>query len=301
MPKILIIDDSRVITHFAKTILVEGGHEVLLAHDGAEGLRVAGSGDAGLILLDVIMPGMDGYEVCRQLKNSSATCNIPVIMLTSKAEPGDKVKGLELGAVDYVTKPFNAGELLARVGIHLRIKELHDALQEKNRQLQELANRDGLTGLYNHRYFQEQISKEFSRAQRYEHPLSCAMVDIDHFKKFNDAHGHHIGDIILKMLGGLITQALRGSDLAARYGGEEFAIILVDTPFEGAMDAVDRLRRLVEKHEFKADEESLRATISVGIATFPDPRFQKPEDLVQAADKALYAAKQKGRNRAEFF
>jgi len=301
MAKILIVDDSKLIAHVARSILTKRGHEVLWAQDGPEGFDVAKTQVPDLILLDLVMPLMDGYEVCRRLKADSTMFDVPVIMLTSKAEPGDKVKGLEMGAVDYVTKPFDEGELLARVNIHLRIKELYEALQEKNRQLQEIANRDGLTGLYNHRYFQDQLAKDFSRAQRYHQPLSCVLFDIDHFKQFNDTYGHQTGDVILKTMGELILSSIRDSDLAARYGGEEFALILYYTSPEGAFDVAERLRRIVKGYEFYKVGNPLHITISAGIATFPHPMIHEPKKLIECSDKALYQAKQNGRNRVEVF
>jgi diguanylate cyclase (GGDEF)-like protein len=301
MAKILIVDDSRLIVHVARTILAKRGHEVIVAQDGTAGLDLARAQRPGLILLDLVMPAVDGYEVCRQLKKDSLTEEIPVIMLTSKAEAADKVKGLELGAVDYVTKPFDEGELLARVNTHLRLKELYEALQERNRQLQDLANRDGLTGLFNHRYFQEQISKDFSRAKRYHQPLSCVMLDIDHFKKVNDTYGHQTGDVILKAVGKLILDSLRESDISARYGGEEFSLLLYFTDSGGALDVADRLRKMVESHSFHAGAETFQVTLSAGAATYPHPAIQEAQQLVECADKALYTAKQNGRNRVECY
>lgn len=299
MAKILIIDDSRLIAHVAKGILVRRGHEVLWAQDGLSGSDLAKAEKPDLILLDLIMPRLDGYEVCRRLKADPVTDKIPVIMLTSKAEPGDKVRGLEMGAVDYVTKPFDEGELLARVGIHLRIKELYEVLEFKNRQLQEIANRDGLTGLYNHRYFQEQLAKDFLRAQRYSQPLACVLFDIDHFKNFNDTYGHQTGDVILKSMGDLILGSIRESDLAARYGGEEFALILYYTHKESALEVSERLRRIIAAYDFHNGSEPLHITISAGVASFPHASITDPGKLIAFADKALYMAKKSGRNRVE--
>jgi two-component system, cell cycle response regulator len=301
MAKILIVDDSRLIAHIAKTILAKRGHEVILAQDGTVGLDLAQSQCPDLILLDLVMPAIDGYEVCRRLKNDPSTRDIPVIMLTSMAEPADKVKGLGMGAVDYVTKPFDEGELLARVNIHVRLKELYEALQEKNRQLQELANRDGLTGLYNHRYFQDQISKDFLRARRYNQPLACVMLDIDNFKKVNDTYGHQTGDVILQTVGRLVIEAIRDSDLAARYGGEEFGLILYFTDRRNAFEATNRLRLLIASHVFKIGEDSFHISLSGGIAAYPHPEIHDVQKLVECADRALYLAKQNGRNRVEYF
>lgn len=302
MAKILVIDDSKLITHIAKAILTKRGHQVLVAHDGQKGFSMAKAQCPDLILLDLLMPLMDGYEACKRLKADPVTRDIPVIMVTSKAESADKVRGLETGAVDYVTKPFDAAELIARVNIHLRIKELYEALQEKNRQLRELANRDGLTGLYNHRYFQDQLAKDFSRALRYHESLSVVIFDIDHFKRLNDTYGHQAGDAVLKEVGSLVSSLTRDSDLAARYGGEEFVLILNHAPPEVAVEVAERLRRTVENHAFLIDDKTvLKITISAGCASFPHGRFSEPKELIESADKALYAAKQAGRNRVFSF
>ena len=301
MAKILVIDDSRLIAHVAKTILTKCEHEVILAQDGMAGLEAAKSERPDMILLDLIMPVMDGYQVCEQLKEEVSTKEIPIIMLTSKAEPADKVKGLEMGALDYVTKPFDEGELVARVNIQLRLKELHEALQEKNRQLQEMANRDGLTGLYNHRYFHEQLSKDFLRARRYHEFLSCVLLDIDYFKKFNDTYGHQTGDVVLSTLARVIEDSIRDSDLAARYGGEEFALILYHTDGPGAFHVAERLRQTVESHEVRDKDNVLHVTISVGVSTFPSEKIRDSKELIECADKALYKAKENGRNRVESY
>jgi len=301
MAKILLIDDSRLIAHVAKTILTKRGHKVILAEDGLAGTEAAKSEQPDLILLDLIMPVMDGYQVCQQLKEESSTKEIPIIMLTSKAEPADKVKGLGMGALDYVTKPFDEGELIARVNIQLQLKELYETVQEKNRQLQELANKDGLTGLYNRRYFQEQLSKDFLRAKRYHENLSCVLLDIDHFKEFNDTHGHQTGDVILSTLGRVIEDSIRDSDLAARYGGEEFALILYHTDGPAASHVAERLRQTVEAHEVDDKGNVLHITISLGIATFPSEQISDSKELIECADKALYQAKENGRNRVEVY
>jgi diguanylate cyclase (GGDEF)-like protein len=301
MGKILIVDDSRLIAHVAKTMLTKRGHEIIVAQDGKAGLEAAKSEKPDIILLDVIMPIMDGYEVCEHLKEDDSTKEIPIIMVTSKAEAADKVKGLELGALDYVTKPFDEGELIARVNIHLRLRELYEAVQEQNRQLQEMANRDGLTGLYNHRYFHEQLSQDFLRAKRYHENLSCVLFDIDFFKKFNDTYGHQTGDIVLKALASVVQRATRESDLSARYGGEEFALILYHTDGPAAYEMAERLRTMVESHEVQDNGNVLRVTISLGVATFPHERVHDSKELVDYADQALYKAKDNGRNRVEVF
>ena len=301
MAKILVIDDSRVVVHMAKTILIKRGFQVLFAQDGEAGLQTAMSEHPDLILLDLILPGLDGYQVCRLIKQEIATRDIPVIMLTSKASPADKVRGLEMGAADYLTKPFDEGELVARVNTHLKLKQLYETLQEKNRQLQELANLDGLTGLYNHRFFQETVSRDFQRAHRYHESLSCIMLDIDHFKKFNDTYGHQTGDMVLNTLGGLLRQLMRDSDLAARYGGEEFALLLYHASSPETLVVGERLRKTIEKHQFRQGDLLLKVTISAGLASFPHPDVVDAKTLIECADKALYRAKKEGRNRIVVF
>ncbi|MEW6184312.1 MAG: diguanylate cyclase [Thermodesulfobacteriota bacterium] len=302
MSKILIIDDSRLITQFGKSILSGKGHEVLTADSGESGLELAFAAEPDLILLDVILPEMDGYGVCEKIKSTEQSRDIPVIMLTSKAEPADKIKGLELGAVDYVTKPFDAGELIARVNTHLRMKELYETLQERNRQLQEMANRDGLTNLYNHRFFHEHLSREMDRVRRYGGIVSCALVDIDFFKKVNDTHGHQTGDLVIKTIAGILRKGIRESDLAARYGGEEFALVLLQTDRSAAVAVCERLRQVIASSPFlSAADTPFQVTASFGLAAFPLVGIKEERDLVEAADRALYQAKHVGRNRVVLF
>ncbi|MFH0786311.1 MAG: diguanylate cyclase [Pseudomonadota bacterium] len=301
MSKILLIDDSRLITQFGKNILIGKGHEVLTAESGEMGLELALRDQPDLILLDVILPRMDGYQICAKLKATVQSQDIPVIMLTSMAEPADKIKGLELGAVDYVTKPFDAGELIARVNTHLQMKELYEALQEKNRQLQEMANRDGLTQMFNHRFFHEHLVREIDRVRRYGGILSCVILDLDFFKKVNDTYGHQAGDLVLKEVAGIIQKGIRDSDLAARYGGEEFALVLLHAEAEVVVMVSERLRTQIADYPFPAVDPPLHITASLGIASFPTIGIKEERDLVAAADQALYQAKAGGRNKVVLF
>ncbi len=302
MAKVLVIDDSRLVTEFAKSILRKtGGHEVLTALDGPSGIETAKAEKPWVILLDVVMPGIDGYETCSRLKNDDSTKDISIIMLTSKGEPADKVKGLAAGAVDYVTKPFDAGELIARVNIQVKLQELYETLQYRNRQLEELAICDGLTALYNHRHFQEQLTVEVEKSKRYGEPLACIILDIDHFKQFNDSYGHLAGDAILCEMGKLLKQQIRSCDVAARYGGEEFALLLPKCDRLLAQSCAERIRKAVEDNDFRFKDVAFRVTISVGVASFPDDCISSPRELAGAADKALYEAKRGGRNRVAVF
>ncbi|MEI6126813.1 MAG: diguanylate cyclase [Pseudomonadota bacterium] len=297
--KVLVIDDNEVIRHLAATLLSKSNYLVRTAKNGLDGIIMAKTFSPMVILLDVMMPEMNGYEVCKKLKEDYKTRDIPIIMVTSKTEPVDKVKGLELGAADYVAKPFDHMELLARVATQAKMKKLWDELQEKNRTLEDLSKKDGLTNLFNHRYFQERIAEEFSRAARYDFPLTCILMDIDYFKKVNDTYGHQAGDEILRFLAKIVLETIRDVDIAARYGGEEFVLILPHTPLENAFVMAERLRELVESTAFSFNDLTIKITISLGVAGLPHNKPLTHTELIRFADEALYAAKESGRNRVE--
>ncbi|MCI0691910.1 diguanylate cyclase [candidate division KSB1 bacterium] len=255
--KILVVDDVPVNVQLLTTYLTSVGYEVVTARDGQEALDQVAATLPDLILLDVMMPKLNGFEVCERLKSDPTTRIIPVIMVTALNEIEDKIKATESGADDFVSKPFNKLELLTRVKSLLRIKQLHDELSAKVRELElarerlrQLAITDGLTGLYNHRYFKEHLEQELYRASRHQSRVSVVMVDIDHFKKFNDTYGHPAGDAILRAIAMLLKENIRKIDLAARYGGEEFCLVLVETPKAAAIVVAEKVRRLVEAHLF---------------------------------------------------
>ncbi|MBD3290957.1 diguanylate cyclase [candidate division KSB1 bacterium] len=303
--KVLVVDDVPLNRKLQQAYLDAVGYEVLLAQDGVEALQRVEEETPDLILLDVMMPKMNGFQVCRRLKNNDTTRFIPVIMVTALNETEDKIKGIEAGADDFICKPFNKLELLARVKSLLRIKHLHDELETKikeleatQRKLYQLAITDGLTRLHNYRYFNEQLLHELSRAKRHNLHVSVAMMDIDYFKTYNDTHGHPAGDEVLKTIADLLRTNIRKIDVAARYGGEEFALILVETTKESASVAANKINKLIEDYQFAHQETQPggNLTISMGVASFPDDT-QNPEMLVTLADKRLYKAKALGRNR----
>ncbi|MCH8019022.1 diguanylate cyclase, partial [candidate division KSB1 bacterium] len=257
-----------------------------------------------LILLDVMMPKMNGFKVCEVIKSDDATKFIPVILVTALNELEDKVKGMDSGADDFLAKPFNKLELLVRVRSLLRIKHLHDELQEKvielqrtKEELRQLAITDGLTGLYNYRYFKEQLLQELKRAQRYSLNTAVVMIDIDHFKQYNDKNGHPAGDVVLKGIARLLKDNIRNIDLAARYGGEEFSLILIETDKPSAKIVSEKIRKLVEDYGFayESSQPDGKLTISTGVATFPEDG-EDFDTLVSKADQRLYRAKEAGRN-----
>ncbi|MCG3157064.1 MAG: Response regulator PleD [bacterium] len=303
--KILVVDDVAVNVQLLTTYLSSVGYSVIAARDGQEALEKVTACNPDLVLLDVMMPKFNGFEVCERLKNDEATRIIPVIMVTALNEIEDKIRATEAGADDFVSKPFNKLELLTRVKSLLRIKELHDQLNAKVKELEQakerlrqLAITDGLTGLYNHRYLKEHLEQELYRATRHRSEVSVIMIDIDHFKKFNDTYGHPAGDVLLSTVARLLKENIRKIDIAARYGGEEFCLVLGETGKTAAAVVAEKMRRLVELSQFEPLElrANGRVTISLGVATFPDDATAM-NDLIAIADKRLYNAKQGGRNQ----
>lgn len=303
--KILLVEDSKGQAEATKSFLEKKGYEVTWAEDGLTAFKIAKSQKVDIILLDRVLPDIDGNEICRWLKLNHDTKGIPIIMLTVKDSVSDKVNGLEAGADDYLPKPYDEVELNARIYSCLRTKALQDELRQKNKQLEEMLTRvetlaitDPLTGLFNRRRFESILSLEFKKATRYQAPLSCMMIDIDHFKDVNDAYGHHTGDMILKEIAGFIHKNIREVDTAARWGGEEFAVLIPNTTKEDAVQPANRILKTVSKHSFP-DIGGRHVTVSIGIADIMDPTITNEEKLVHAADLAMYAAKRKGRNKIE--
>lgn len=298
----LLVEDDPVQASATKEILQKVGYDVILAGDGITAIKAVKTEKPDIILLDVILPGMDGYEICRWLKIEETTKGIPVIMLTVKKELSDKISGLHIGADDYLPKPYNELELNARIYALLRTKALQDELRMKNRQLEELLHKvnymaitDALTGLYNRRRFHDVLTSEFERARRYTTPFSLVMLDIDHFKRVNDVFGHSAGDSVLKEVASILKNSIREIDTASRYGGEEFMAILPNTARENALVVAERIRLMIGQHAFGGIERNI--TVSIGISGMPDAKIESEEKLIRCADFALYRAKQLGRNR----
>lgn len=304
-PKILLVDDIAINLELQKAYLQGSGYEAVLAMDGEEALRKVYEEKPDLILLDIMMPKKNGYEVCRLLKNDPKTRFIPIIMVTALKDVEDKIKGIEAGADDFISKPFNKTELMARVRSLLRIKFLHDELENKMHQLDDarkklhqLAITDGLTGLFNYRYFRSQLDHELERARRHNLELSLIMLDIDFFKNYNDTNGHPAGDVVLKEIADAVQENVRKIDIPCRYGGEEFILILPDTGKPAAVVVAEKIRELIERMPFKNQEKQPNGqlTISVGVATFPEDG-KTSDSLIERVDENLYQAKQTGRNK----
>jgi diguanylate cyclase (GGDEF)-like protein len=300
--RILVVDDNQDNIEIIATRLRFRGYEMDEAMDGHQALASVHENPPDLILLDVMLPDIDGYEISRRIKGDESLPFIPIILVTARDSTQDKVAGLDAGADDYLTEPINFPELEARVRSMLRIKRLQDELEEKNRELERLSISDGLTGLFNHRHIHSLLQEEFERVQRTGEKISVAMFDLDRFKSVNDTYGHPAGDRVLQELADILRDTAREVDRLARYGGEEFMAILPETDIEDATVFVERVRREVARRPFDiGGPEPLRMTISIGVATYPHEAIDSPETLVKTADDALYAAKAVGRNRVVRF
>jgi two-component system, cell cycle response regulator len=289
VPVVLVADDDGVTRAMVRAWLSDSGFEVVTACDGDEALELAADQQPDLLLVDVTMPGADGYDVCRTIQATSATPP-PVIFLTAHTTMTARVTGLDAGAVDYIVKPFAQAELVARVRAALRSKEARDGFAER-------ATRDGLTGLINRAEIDQRAEEAVRLAERYERPLSCLMVDIDHFKQINDRFGHAAGDAVLREAARRIVTACRASDVVARYGGEEFLLLLPETRGLDAVTTADKLRRVLSEHPVELDGLDIPITASVGVAEWN--AGMERSALYEAADQALYRAKENGRNRTD--
>ncbi len=300
--KILVVDDSRTQLEWLVQVLEKEGYGVATAKDGKDAIRKVRSDPPDLVLLDLILPDMDGLEVLRIVKARSDDQFIPVIILSVKSDIDSKVAGLRIGADDFLAKPFAEAEILARCAAMLRIKHLQEKLCDAQRKLEEQSITDSLTGLKNRRFFDERLHEEFRRAQRYGDFLSLIMIDLDHFKDVNDRHGHPAGDAVLREAAALVRASIRDPDFCARYGGEEFAVILPKTHMAGALAVAERIWRELGNKEYALAGSSgeapkkVRVTASLGIAFYPSKDIATGELLLRFADQALYQAKRAGRN-----
>ncbi len=301
--KLLVVDDDPAVRDWAEQTLAAAGYATLGCDDGQRALGLVRDERPDLVLMDVEMPGLGGREVCRIIKGSPSFGFLPVILMTASADVQGKVEGLELGADDYLVKPLNPLELVARVKSMLRLKELQDELQQANERLkrmnehlQTLSTTDPLMGISNRIFFEKRIAYEFQRAVRYRKPLALLVLDLDLFKRINDTHGHPFGDQVLRAVAGLLTASIRQVDIAARYGGEELVVALPETGLEQAGLVAERIRQAIEHNEVFGAGQRVRVTVSIGAAVCPAPGVQSVADLLQAADEALYRAKRDGRN-----
>ncbi len=270
------------------------------AADGRQAIeRLRRPPPVDLVICDAVMPGMDGFEFLAAVRQEPEWADLPIIMLTVLGDPAESARGLRLGASDYVRKPFDEGELLARVRVQLQVRGLRMELQLANARLEALATTDELTGLWNRRAFLERLDQEWSRSVRYGRPFAFVLADLDRFKAINDTYGHQAGDAVLRAAAERLSRVRRPPDLICRYGGEEFALFLPETTLAGGVAAAERLRRALADTPFPVGEgiAPLAVTASFGVSAGPRPEIGSVEALVAAADRALYRSKRAGRNR----
>lgn len=291
---VLIADDSLVIRAVVRRGLEDEGYQVMEAVDGLDALGRCRQRAPDVILLDIEMPGLDGYQVLAELKSDAGLKDIPVVFLTSRGSMNDVVAGLRGGAHDYLKKPFEAVELLARVGAALHVKKLQDQLRQRNAELHRLSSTDGLTGLFNRRYLDEELARRNQDSLRHHDVLCLLLLDIDHFKQVNDTYGHPAGDLVLQAFADRIGIGLRAGDIAGRWGGEEFLAILPRTNLDGALDVAERIRSATAATPVSVTGQDISVTISGGCALGP---ADSTSALIRLADQCLYQAKGAGRNR----
>lgn len=305
MDKILVVDDHigniRIIAEMLKNDYV-----ILAANGGLKALKLAEQNLPSLILLDVMMPDLDGFETCKKLKDNFITQDIPVIFITAKNDIEDIVKGFSVGGCDYITKPFNHEELFARISTHIELRKSKELLkkyindlEEKNDELDRVAKTDYLTGLCNRRFMMERLKEESARVIKSNSPMSLLMCDIDHFKKINDNFGHEFGDYVLKEVTKAISSSLRKYDILSRWGGEEFLILLPEADQSTTLDLAEAVRKTVSDLIIDIEKTKYSVTITIGVAIYDSSL--SISDNINNADEALYEGKDTGRNRVVLF
>lgn len=292
-PRLLVVDDQPANVQVLYRLFA-ADHQVFMATSGEQALKVCAEREPDLVLLDVVMPGMDGYQVCALLRAEPATRNIPVIFVTGEQDEEAETRALDVGAVDFITKPVNPRVVKARVRTHLQLKGQSDLLRE-------WVYLDGLTRIANRRYFEERAAAEWARAVRQGLPLAALMIDVDHFKAFNDTHGHQAGDEALQRVAAELKSVLkRPTDLLARYGGEEFVCLLPDTDLDGALRLADQMRMHLRDAAIAhaAPPGGPLLTVSIGACAKPADVVGSVTALLKEADAQLYVAKSRGRDQA---
>jgi diguanylate cyclase (GGDEF)-like protein len=294
--KVLIADDDPVSRRLLQVTLSNSGYETAIAVDGVEALRMLEEKDSPrLVILDWIMPNMDGVEVCRTIRRRTAEAYSYIILLTVKGQQGEIIEGLESGADDYITKPFDLLELKARLRAGRRILELQDQLIASRDLLRFEASHDAQTGLLNHAAIMEVLQKEVLRSKRERTPLGVIMVDLDHFKSINDRHGHLAGDMVLREVSTRLQKTMRPYDSVGRFGGEEFIVVAPGCDLAKATSLAERLRQSIGDRPVQESSNTITITASLGVSTAAEA--SGPDELLRMTDEALYKAKMEGRNR----
>jgi len=298
--KILVADDSPIYRKLVEQSLASEQYTVLFAKTGRQAVDMFIEHQPALVITDWSMPDISGIELCQRIRRDHKDFYAYVILLTGNTDKEEVIEGLAAGADDYLTKPFHPGELQARVRVGRRIVDLHREVQEKNRQLEEMALTDSLTGLPNRRAIDFWASRQLSAAMRHDFPIWVVMADLDHFKSINDTHGHDAGDIVLKSFAEILKSNTRSSNICGRLGGEEFLVVITHVEKENAAIAIERIRKQFAAQKFTVAHSTFGATASFGISGIRATACPDFSELVTRADAALYSAKRQGRNRIEF-
>lgn len=295
---VVVADDDRITRELLCSMLRANGFQVEAVEDGQAAVERVGRGGVDLVLLDILMPRLSGLEACRLLKGMTTETFLPVVLVTVKTDTASRVEGLRIGADDYVCKPFDERELIARVEAMLRIKRLHDHVIKARAKLEQLSVHDELTGLYNYRYLHTRMGEEFKRAERYHDPLACMVIDIDRLQATNDADGRAAGDSVIRSVADAIRRTVREVDVIARFGGDEFLVVLPSTHFAGSVTVAERIWKEVGERAFFGDAaRPFKVTLSIGVALYPSRDVRSKDALLRAADSALHQAKRDGGNR----
>jgi diguanylate cyclase (GGDEF)-like protein len=291
---ILVVEDHPDQRDLQALILRREGYRSITASNGVEALKALREEQVHIVLSDVMMPKMDGFEMIKNIRGDASLKNIYIIMITARVQEGDRVRGLDLGADDYITKPFSFSELLARVRTGARVVQYQQHLEHQTQI-------DSLTGLYNRRAFEKRFTEEIERTLRHGHPLSLLMVDLDNFKIINDTHGHQAGDAALVRISEILRKEMRKSDFLSRFGGEEFVLILPESDQEDATRAAERIVSEVRSAVFSTNSAQFSLTVSVGVSSTSIHPYGNAGEMIGDADRALYSAKYNGKNRFEVF
>ncbi len=289
---VLIIEDHPDQRDLLAIVLQREGYRVVTAGNGLEALEELKRENVQIVLSDIMMPKMDGFELIKNIRKNPALKATYVILITARIQEGDRVRGLDLGADDYITKPFSFSELLARVRVGSRVVKYQ-------RHLEYQTQVDSLTGLYNRRALEEKFQAEFERAKRYHHALSVLILDIDNFKLINDTYGHHGGDMALIKIAEILRARTRQSDFPSRYGGEEFVLVLPETGQEKALQVATKIHDEIRSCGFGTPDRTFALTASVGVSSTSNKHYSDWREMLDNADQALYLAKNKGKDRVE--
>jgi diguanylate cyclase (GGDEF)-like protein len=289
---ILVIEDHPDQRDLLAIVLQREGYRVVTAGNGVEAIEKLQKEDVQIALSDIMMPKMDGFELIKAIRSEPSFKGIYIILITARIQEGDRVRGLDLGADDYITKPFSFSELLARVRVGSRVVTYQQNLEYQTQT-------DALTGLFNRRAFERKIAEEYERAKRYKHAVSLLLLDIDNFKNINDTYGHHGGDMALVKISAILREKTRRSDFPARYGGEEFVLILPETDQESGLQVANKIHEEIRSQIFGTSTMPFALTVSIGLSSTSTKPYSDWRQMIEDADEAMYLAKNSGKNRVQ--